>query len=79
MLHAFSRTHDGHAADLAFEFDACVGSSYGRGNFLLHDRKMVQAFFDEQADDTVAVEDEVCATGFVVADHAVGMVRTLVT
>jgi hypothetical protein len=39
---------------------------------LLDDGEVVQAFFDKQADDAVAVEDEVCAAGFVVADHAVG-------
>lgn len=36
---------------------------------------MVEAFFDKEPNDAVAVEDEVCAAGFVVADHAGGVVR----
>ena len=31
--------------------------------------EMVEAFFDEEADDAVAVEDEVGACGGFVADH----------
>lgn len=32
---------------------------------------MVEGFFDEEADDPVAVEDEVCAVGLDIADLAV--------
>lgn len=40
---------------------------------------MVEAFFHEEANDAVAVEDEVCSACLVVADHPVGSVRRCTT
>lgn len=36
---------------------------------MLDDREVVEAFFDEEADDAVGVEDEICAGSAHVADH----------
>ena len=36
---------------------------------LLDDGEVVEAFFDEEPDDAVGVEDKVCAGGALVADH----------
>jgi hypothetical protein len=40
---------------------------------LLFNGKVVETFFYEQTNDAVAVEDEVCAAGLVIANHAVGI------
>ena len=70
LFHRLSRSHDGHAADLAFKLDTRIGVAYRRGDLLGFDGKVVKAFFDEETDDSVAVEDEVCTAGGTVAYHA---------
>ena len=73
MLHALAGTHDRDAADFAFEGYAGVGAADGGGDGAGGDGEVVQAFFDEEADDAVGVEDEVGAGAGRVADHAGGL------
>lgn len=72
MLHGLAGAHDAHAADLALELDALVGAAGGRGHGVRDHGKVVEPLLDEQADDAVAVEDEVAADGGLVTDHARG-------
>lgn len=37
---------------------------------MLDNGEMVETFLDQQTDDAVGVEDEVCAIGVAIADHA---------
>jgi hypothetical protein len=70
LFHGFTRTHDGDAANVAAEFDALVGSGEWGGYLLGDDGEVVEGFFDEEADYSVAVKDEVCAVGLDIADLA---------
>ena len=73
MLHALAGTHDRDTADFAFEGDAGVGAADWGGDRSGGDGQVVEAFFDEEPDDAVGVEDEVGAGAGGVADHAGGM------
>ena len=74
MLHALSSAHDADAADSALKGNAGVGAADGGGDGSGGYRQVVQAFFDEEADDSVGVKDEIGAGAGGVADHA-GWVR----
>lgn len=69
LFHGLAGAHDADTADLSLELDTIVMTADGGGDFLLDDRQVVQAFFDEQTNDTIRVEDKVGAVGAVVADH----------
>lgn len=47
LLHSLAGSHDGNATDLALEHDARVRPSDGRGDDMLDDGEVVQAFLDE--------------------------------
>lgn len=70
LFHSLAGTHDGNATDLALELNACIGAADRGGDGVLDDGKMVETFFDEETDDPVGVEDEICAIGGLRADHA---------
>jgi hypothetical protein len=78
LLHALAGAHDGDTADLALELDTGVGSTYWRGDLVPNYGKMVQAFLDQQPNDAVAVEDEVCSACLVIADHPINRVRRVI-
>jgi hypothetical protein len=72
LFHALAGAHNGNAADFALEAHAGVGlAGHGGGDGGGDDGEVVQAFFDEEADDAVGVEDEVSAVGAFVTDHAI--------
>jgi hypothetical protein len=64
-------THNGHTANLALKLDAGIVASNRGGDLMPHNREMVQTFLDEQANDTVRVEDKVGTIRVLVTDHAV--------
>lgn len=70
LLHGLAGTHDADTADLALELDAVILSADWGGDLMLDNRQVVETFLDQQTNDAVRVEDEVCAIGIGVADHA---------
>ena len=71
MLHGLAGTHDRNTADVACELDALVGRAQWGGDLVRLDRQMVQSFFDQQPDDSVRVEYEVCTIRSDIANLAV--------
>jgi hypothetical protein len=71
LLHGLSGTHNGHTANLALKLDAGIVASNRGGDLMPHNGEMVQTFLDEQANDTVRVEDKVGTIRVLVTDHAV--------
>jgi hypothetical protein len=68
LLHGLASPHDGHAADLALEYQAIVGAPNGGRDCVLNGGEVVEALFHQQTDDPVGVEDEVSALGLLVTD-----------
>lgn len=69
MFHRFTGAHDADTANLALKLDTIVMAADGSSDLLLNDWQVVQAFLDEQTDDTIRVEDEIGTVGAVVTDH----------
>lgn len=69
LLHGLSGTHDADTTDLALELDPSILATNGGQDLVLDDRQVVETLFDKQTNDSIGVEDEVCAVGIAVSNH----------
>ncbi|KAI6766172.1 hypothetical protein HG530_007242 [Fusarium avenaceum] len=69
LLHSLTSSHDRHAANLALEHETIVSATNRRSDSVLNDRQMVKTFLNKQSNDSIGIEDEVCALRLFATDH----------
>lgn len=72
LFHGLACAHDRNATDLALEHQTFVSTPDRRCHIMLYHGQMIETLFNQESDDSIGVEDEVCALRIFVADHAVG-------
>ena len=71
VLLALAAADDGYAANLLGEADAVVRITVGRAHHLVLERQVSKRVLDHEANQPVAVKDEIAAVARVVADDGV--------
>jgi hypothetical protein len=69
LLHRLARSHDGHAANLTLEPHPNIIFPNRRGHGVGDNWEVVEAFFNQEANNAVRVEDEIGPLGVLVPDH----------
>lgn len=70
FLHGLTSSHDRDTTNLTLEHDTCVLTANWGGDRVLYHRQVIEAFLDQQPNDSVGVEDEVSPIGVFVSDHS---------
>ena len=69
LLHGLSCSHNRDTADLSLKLNTRILASNWCGNLMLNNWQVVQAFLNQQANDSVRVEDEIGPLSVLVSDH----------
>lgn len=48
-----------------------ISAAYWSGDLLADYWEMIETFFNEKSNDTIAVEDEICSVRLVIPNHAI--------